>query len=104
DETKERTLKLANNIKLNELARLNKAFRPLTLSDTSNVYYLNDNNDYLAVFNFGDKMQTFDIDPAKINVRKKGTLLNLNTNKRSAYQKIIKVDLKPYDSAIFKVN
>ncbi|MBR5754560.1 MAG: hypothetical protein IKX97_01880, partial [Erysipelotrichaceae bacterium] len=104
DEAKERTLKLANNKKLNELARLNKAFRPLTLSDTSNVYYLNDNNDYLAVFNFGDKTQTFEIDPSEINVRKKGTLLNLNTNKRSAYQKIIKVDLKPYDSAIFKVN
>ena len=95
-----RTKKLANNKKLNELARLNKAFKPLTLSNTSNVYYY---KDYVAIFNFENKTNSFSINPKDIKFKKDGTLLNLNNNKKINYTKVIDIKLQAYDSVILKL-
>ncbi|MBR3252264.1 MAG: hypothetical protein IKF80_11220 [Erysipelotrichaceae bacterium] len=97
-----RALKFAVNKEINKIARLNKAFRPLTMYDTSNVYYLNDEDDYLAVFNFDDQNIEIEIDPQKINLKKKGKIRNLNNSKTLTYEKKIFIKLKPYDSFIFK--
>lgn len=102
DGARKRALKFADNRKLNELARLNKAFRPLTLSDTSNIYYLNDRNDYVAIFNFSDKEEVFTIKPKDINISSKGTLVSLNSSTKITYHNEITVRLKAHDSVIFQ--
>ena len=102
DNSVKRTLKFADNKEINRIARLNKAFRPLTMYDTSNVYYLNDEDDYLAVFNFDDTETVIEIDPKEIGLKNKGRIRNLNTSKTITYDKKISVKLKPYDSCIFK--
>ena len=97
-----RALKFADNRQINEIARLNRAFRPLSMYDTSNVYYLNGDDDYLAVFNFDDKDAVTEIDPKKIGFPDKGRIRNLNNAKTITYEKKITIKLKPYDSFIFK--
>ena len=98
----DRTKKLANNRQLNRLARLNKAFKPITLSKTSNIYYLNDKDNYVAVFNFEDHKQSFNINPKDIGFKNKGTLLNLNNNRQIEYDKHIDIELDKYDSVVLK--
>lgn len=100
--SRKRALKFANSKEINRVARLGRAFRPLAIHDTSNVYYLNGEDDHLAVFNFENRNITVEIDPAKIGFKNKGKLKNLNTAKTIAYEKKISVKLKPYDSYIFK--
>ena len=100
ENSKARALKLANNEELNKIARMNKAFRPLYLSDTSNVYYY---DNYLAVFNFEDKTMDFDINPTNIKFKKSGELINLNNNKKITYKNTISISLKAYDSVILKL-
>ena len=97
--TKKRALEFANNKNLNDLARLNIAFKPITLSNTSNVFYT---DNYFAVFNYENRNTTIEIDPKDIKFKKQGLLLNLNTNKKHKYKDRIKINLKPYDSYIFK--
>lgn len=99
----DRALKLANNKEINKIIRLNKAFRPLTMYDTSNIYYLNDDEDYLAVFNFDNKKRCYEIRADKIGFKKQGKLKNLNNNKTIEYKNNILIELKPYDSSIFKL-
>ncbi len=96
---KTRALKLANNKQLNELARLNIAFTPITLTNTSNVFYT---KNYFAVFNYEDKDIVIEIDPKDIKFKKQGTLLNLNNNKTLKYKDKIKIKLNKHDSYIFK--
>ena len=98
--SKKRALKFANNDRLNEVARLNKAFRPLYLKDASNIYYF---DEYLAVFNFEDGLKTFEINPGAIKFKKSGVLLNLNNNKKISYKNKISVQLRAYDSVILKL-
>ena len=100
---KNRALKLANNKQLNEIAKLNKTFKPLDITKTSNIYYLNDKNNYVAIFNFENKKQTFIINPKDIHFNKAGTLLNLNNNKKQEYNNLIKITLNKYDSVILKL-
>ena len=98
-----RALKFANNKHLNNLAKLNKAFKPLDITRTSNIYYLNDKDNYVAVFNFEDTEQTFSINPKDIRFKINGTLLNLNNNKKIQYNNSINITLNKYDSVIMKL-
>ena len=100
---KNRALKLANNKHLNNLAKLNKAFTPLDITKTSNIYYLNDKDNYVAVFNFEDTKQTFSIKPKDIGFKNTGILLNLNNNKKMQYNNSINITLDKYDSVILKL-
>lgn len=101
ENAKKRAFKFANNKKINDLARLNKAFTPLYMNGTSEIYYLNDKNKYLAVFNFEDKTKSYEIKPKDVHMTNKGILLDLNTNKKIEYDKTIRITLKPYDSRIY---
>ena len=103
NKAKERARQFANNRDLNEVARLGKAFVPLTLSNTSEIFYLKDQKDYLAVFNYTGKTKEYAIDPKEIHFPKKGILFDLNRHKKISYEKEIRIKLKAYDSAILKL-
>lgn len=95
----QRAKKFANNEELNKLARRNVAFKPLTISETSNVYY---SDNYVAVFNFDNATKEFVINPKEIGFKDIGKLINLNDSTTMDYNGIIKIKLEAYDSAIFK--
>ncbi len=102
-QSRKRALQFADNKEINELIRLGKAFRPLTMKDTANVYCLNDRNDYVAVFNFENKEDEFVIEPEKIGFKKEGSLLNLNDGNKKKYKDKINIKLDAYDSVIMKL-
>ena len=101
--SKNRALRLANNKKLNELSRQNKAFIPVYMNDTSHLYYLAQKEKYFALFNFSESIKSFTINPKQIHFPKDGTILDMNTNKTHTYNKTINITLKPYDSRIFQM-
>ena len=103
EKAKERARQFANNKDLNAIARLGKAFIPMTLADTSEVFYLHDQDDYLSVFNYEDKTKEYTILPKKIGFPRKGVLLDLNRHKKISYEKEISIRLKAYDSVILKL-
>ena len=95
-----RAIKYANNKNVNEIAKLNKAFKPLRLSNDNNIFYLNNKKNYLAVFNYQNNTQTYTINPKKINLPTKGKLYNIRNHKSYTYDKNIVITLKAYDSII----
>ena len=97
---KERAKQFADQKELNELARSNIAFRPLTLNDRNNIFY---SKEYLATFNYEMTAKTHEIDPKEIGFPIRGTLLDLNRNKKITYEDVIHIELKGYDSAILKL-
>jgi len=95
-----RALQFADQPELNELARSNVAFRPLTLNSLNNIFYT---ERHLAVFNYEGKENIYEVDPTKIGFPKEGVLLDLNRNIRIEYSDRIHITLDPYDSAILKL-
>lgn len=97
---KERAMQFANIPELNELARSNIAFRPLSLNDREEVFF---SEGYLAVFNYDDRKKTYEIDSQQIRFSKEGTLLDLNRNRKIPYTEKVHIDLNAYDSVILKL-
>ena len=100
-----RTIELANNEKLNEVARFHKAFKPAYLTDgTTNVYYLHHNGrNFVALFNFDDKEKVISISASVIGMNKEGIQQNLNNGKSIKYFDIISERLGAFDSAIIEI-
>ena len=104
-EARRRTIELANNEKLNEVARFHKAFKPAYLTDgTTNVYYLHHNGrNFVALFNFDDKEKVISISASVIGMNKEGIQQNLNNGKSIKYFDIISERLGAFDSAIIEI-
>lgn len=100
DSARKRALKFADQAELNELARSNIAFRPLTLNSYNNVFYT---KRHVALFNYEDKNNTYEIDPIEVGLPKEGVLLDLNRKVHIEYSDRIRITLDPYDSAILKL-
>ncbi len=103
-DAKQRVKDIANNEKLNEIARKHKAFMPLTMASTSNIYYLNEEETtYLAVFNFDNKVKNFTIFASDINAKAEGKAYNVNTDKTYSYRNKMTIQLDSYDSVILEL-
>lgn len=101
---KERTILLANNENLNKIARLNKAFLPLTFENDNNIYYLSfEGKTYGAVFNFADEVKTYRLNPKIFNFKNDGILMDLNNNTSTEFKDKIKLTLEKNDSIIFEL-
>lgn len=103
--TRERTRELANNPKLNEIARFGKAFVPAYLrSDTTNVYFLHhQGRSFVALFNFDSERRTVSVPAAVVKARQAGEAENLNNGQRFAYDGEISVTLEGFDSAVLEL-
>jgi len=104
-EARRRTIEIANNKRINELATFRKAFRPAYIkSDTTNIYYLNhDERSFIAIFNFKNIKETYSIEANYLGFKNKGILYDLRYDKKEEYNKEISVTLEPYDSVIYEV-
>lgn len=105
EEARRRTIELANNPKLNEVARFHEAFKPAYLTDgTTNVYYLHhEGRNFVALFNFDGETKEISVPAMHVGMKENGTLLNLNNGKTSDYHGTISAMLGAYDSAIIEI-
>ncbi len=104
EQSKARAIQLANNPKLNEVAKLKKSFVPVKMNDTSEVYFLNHNDKtYIAVFNLESHKRDFKILPTEINAPNSGVLQALNYKAQSSYKDVITITLEGNDSVILEL-
>lgn len=104
-EARRRTIELANNEKLNEIARFHKAFTPAYLTDgTTNVYFLHHNDrHFVALFNFDGEDKKISVPADKVGMNNIGTLYNVNQGMEREYEGEISEVLGAYDSCILEV-
>ncbi len=104
-EAKRRTIELANNEKLNEIARFHKAFVPAYLCDgTTNVYFLHHNDrHFVALFNFDGEERRVSVPAEKVGMNNIGTMYNVNNGEEKEYDNEISVLLGAYDSCILEI-
>ena len=104
-EARRRTIELANNEKLNEIARFHKAFTPAYLTDgTTNVYYLHHNGrNFVALFNFDGEEKEVSVPAAVVGMKEEGELYNVNSGRTANYCGNISETLGAYDSAIIEI-
>ncbi len=101
---KQRTIRLANNERLNKIARLNKAFLPLSFKEDNYIYFLyHDGRTYGAVFNFENEIKTYKLDPKSFNFNSLGILFDLNNSTSTIFNGYIQITLDRYDSIIFEL-
>ena len=101
---RQRARLIANNPRLNEVGRIEKPFRPVYLkANTCNVYYLNDEKNYVALFNFDNQEKTISVDAKSVNMPIKGKLINLEDNNEFDYENNISMKLDAYASCILEV-
>ncbi len=105
NEARRRTIELANNEKINEVARFHEAFKPAYLYDgTINVYYLHHNDrHFVALFNFEGEEKIVSVPASLVGMKNEGIKLNLNNGKEEKYSELIQEKLGAYDSAIIEV-
>ncbi|HQB32350.1 MAG TPA: hypothetical protein PLI19_03355, partial [Erysipelotrichaceae bacterium] len=101
---KQRAILLANNENLNRIARLNRAFLPLTFEEDNCYFYLyHEGCTYGAVFNFDDEIKTFRLNPRSFNFPNNGILLDLNNNTSTIFNDKITITLDRHDSIVFEL-
>ncbi len=104
-EARRRTIELANNPKLNEIARFHKAFVPAYMGDgTTNVYFLHhDGRHFVALFNFEGEEREVSVPAEKVGMSNVGTAYNVNANTERNYENVISETLGAYDSCILEI-
>ena len=97
---------MADNPRLNALARSKVAFRPVELSsDTAAIYTaLIDGKSYVACFNFARRPALLTLDAARGGIPASGQALDLNRDVCWQYQSVLNVALEPMDSAILEIS
>lgn len=102
---RQRTKELANNPKLNELARFGKAFTPVELgSDTASCYTLCYEDRYFAaLFNFLAHCRTIGFSPARGGIPERGQATELHTGMQFLYDGCLEAALGGHDCAIFEI-
>lgn len=103
--SKSRAIALANDPRLNALARSKVAFRPVELgSDTTAVYTASINGkSYAAFFNFTRKPAYITLDAQRAGIPASGRVVDLNRNICWDYCDTLSVALEPMDSAILEI-
>jgi len=103
--SRERALKIANNPKVNEVARFGKAFRPVELNDVVTPFYTLEHAGryFLAMFNFESEKTNLTVDASRAGLPESGTAVDLNRGNKVQYDKAVTYELAPYDSVIFEI-
>jgi len=105
EKARARAIKFANNEKLNEVARIGKAFRPIYLKQTTcNIYYLNHNDkNYVAMFNFDKDKQIISCKTNQVGIKDNGKAYSLNDEKVYDYTNKLEIELEGFDSVILEI-
>lgn len=103
--SRQRAKQLANNAALNEVARLNRAFVPVELSDgTSPFYTLSHNNrHFAALFNFSSEERVLSLNAERGGLPTAATAVSLNDGSTVLYVDELSVKLRGFDSVIFEI-
>ncbi len=100
----EKLSQLANNENINKIARINKAFLPLSFQKDNHLFYLNyQGHTYGAIFNLETDTKTFKINPKAFNFNTSGLFVDLNNNISTNFDDEICLTLEGYDSIIFEL-
>lgn len=96
---------IANNDRLNAVARIGKPFIPAYLrSDTCNVYFLaHEDRRLVALFNFGGERTLVSVPARDVKMPESGVAESLDDGTRFAYSGSIGVELNGYDSVILEI-
>lgn len=102
---RQRTKVLANNPKLNALARLGKAFVPVELASDTTPYYTlsHGGRHFAAIFNFSGQKQTLGFRAHRGGLPERGRMVSLWGGAECAYEEQICVDLAGHDCEIFEI-
>ena len=103
--SRKRAKLIANDARINEIARWGKAFVPVELGDGTTPYYtLSCHGRYFAaVFNFSEETRTLSFNAAKGNLPIKGTFKDVCGQKQMSYETEISVTLDGYDAVILEI-
>lgn len=102
---RDRVPAIANNDRLNAVARIGKPFVPAYLkSDTCNVYFLeHDGKRYVALFNFSAEQALVSVPAGDVRMPESGVAERLDDGTRFAYNGSIGVELDGYGSVILEI-
>lgn len=102
---RQRTKVLANNPKLNELARWGRAFIPVELgSDTTPYYTLHhEGRCFAAIFNFSADRRTLGFSSVRGNLPERGRAINLWDGAETLYDAHFTAAIDGHDCAIFEI-
>ncbi len=103
---RQRALEIATNPRVNAVARLGQAFRPVKALgvDASPVYTLcHEGRYYAAFFNFTQQPQSLGIDAASCGLPEQGRYEDLWSGASRSYQGTLQLDLAPWESTILEI-
>lgn len=104
--THARAARIADNERLNAIAREGVSFRPVELKDgTCQVYTCQSNGKLRAAFfNYSSKPATVSVTANRGGWPQNGTVTDINRNITWQYDTVLSVALAPYDSAVLEWN
>ncbi|MDD5899087.1 MAG: hypothetical protein PUE14_11450 [Clostridia bacterium] len=99
-----RAARIADNERLNAIAREGVAFRPVEIKDSTTQVYTSVNNGKrrAAFFNYSSEPATVSVTSSRANWPQKGTVTDINRNITWQYDTVLSVALAPYDSAVLE--
>ncbi len=102
---RERTKKLANDPRLNEIAKIGKAFIPVDLgSDTTSFYTLSHvGKHYVAVFNYSKAERLLSFPALRGNLPQQGRAVSLVSGRALEYSGDFAVTVPGWDADIFEI-
>ncbi len=104
--THARAARIADNDRLNAIAREGHSFRPVELKDGTAQVYTCKNNGKLraAFFNYSDKPATVSMAATRAGWPMNGSVTDINRNITWQYDTVLSVALAPFDSAVLEWN
>lgn len=104
-QARERTKLLAGNREINEVARMGRPFRPLSLkSDTACLYYLQTPECvYAAIFNFVGEERKISVPLEEIGAALSGSAHSVWDDWEITYEGELRVAVKEYDCALLRI-
>lgn len=99
-----RAARIADNERLNAIAREGVSFRPVEIKDSTTQVYTCENNGKLraAFFNYSSEPASISVTASRANWPQNGTVTDINRSITWQYDTVLTVALAPYDSAVLE--
>ena len=99
-----RAARIADNERLNAIAREGVSFRPVEIKDSTPQVYTCENNGKLraAFFNYSSEPATVSMSASRAGWPQSGTVTDINRSISWKYDSVVSVALAPYDSAVLE--
>lgn len=103
--SRERTRRFANDSKVNDIARLGRAFVPVEIRDGATPFYTlsHEGRHYAAIFNFSGERQTLSFSAERGRLPVRGKFCDIHGGGKTSYDGMISVTLEGYDAVILQV-